>query len=73
LRAGDRSLEAPAHVSAGVHPGVVALAAGQGHTAYGRHARAQGVNAFSLFDAASDEDGFLMQASAVELRKRAGS
>jgi anaerobic selenocysteine-containing dehydrogenase len=59
---GERSLTAPAHVSPGIVPGVVALAAGQGHTANGRHADGRGVNAYSLLEAAADEDGFLMSA-----------
>jgi hypothetical protein len=56
-------------VSQGVVPGVVALAAGQGHTANGRHADGRGVNAYSLLEAAADEDGFLMSAGGLELRK----
>ncbi|MGH9389929.1 MAG: molybdopterin dinucleotide binding domain-containing protein, partial [Vicinamibacteria bacterium] len=56
LTAGSRTLTAPAHVSPGILPGVVALAAGQGHTANGRHARGRGVNAYSLLEAAADED-----------------
>ncbi len=50
LKAGDRTVTAPAHVSQGIVPGVVALAAGQGHTANGRHADGRGVNAYSLLD-----------------------
>ncbi|NLC55759.1 MAG: molybdopterin-dependent oxidoreductase, partial [Armatimonadetes bacterium] len=38
----------PVHVWEGVAPGVAALAAGQGHTAYGRYAKDVGVNAFGL-------------------------
>ncbi len=68
IAAGDRRVTAPAQVSPGIVPGVVALAAGQGHTASGRHAEGRGVNAYSLLEAAADEDGFLMSA-AVELRK----
>jgi anaerobic selenocysteine-containing dehydrogenase len=69
LTVSDRRLSAPAHVSQGVVPGVVALAAGQGHTANGRHADGRGVNAYSLLEAAADEDGFLMSAGGLELRK----
>jgi anaerobic selenocysteine-containing dehydrogenase len=60
---------APAHVSPGIIPGVVALAAGQGHTASGRHAQGRGVNAYSLLEAAADEDGVVSIAGTVELRK----
>jgi anaerobic selenocysteine-containing dehydrogenase len=68
LTAGDRTLTTPAHVSQGIVPGVVALAAGQGHTANGRHADGRGVNAYSLLEAAADTDGFLMSV-AVEIRR----
>ncbi len=70
LTAGDRAVTAPAHVSQGIVPGVVALAAGQGHTASGRHAEGRGVNAYSLLEAAADEDGFFSSV-AVEIRKAA--
>jgi molybdopterin-containing oxidoreductase family iron-sulfur binding subunit len=69
LRAGERSVEAPAFVSQGVVPGVVALAIGQGHTANGRHADGRGINAYSLLEAAADEDGFLLTTGKVEVRK----
>jgi anaerobic selenocysteine-containing dehydrogenase len=48
IQAGETTLTAPAHVSQGIVPGVVALAAGQGHTANGRHATGRGINAFAL-------------------------
>ena len=69
LRAGERTVTAPAHVSQGIVPGVVALAAGQGHTASGRHAEGRGVNAYSLLEAAADDDGLLMTAGSMEIRK----
>jgi hypothetical protein len=77
IRSGDQvevatagaTVTAPAHVSQGIVPGVVALAAGQGHTAGGRHAEGRGVNAYSLLEAAAGEDGFLLTAGNVELRK----
>jgi molybdopterin-containing oxidoreductase family iron-sulfur binding subunit len=69
LRAGERSVEAPAFVSQGIVPGVVALAVGQGHTANGRHADGRGVNAYSLLAPAVDEDGFLLTAEKVEIQK----
>src|SRR3990172_11040037 len=69
LTVSDRRLTAPAHVSQGIVPGVVALAAGQGHTANGRHADGRGVNPYSLLEAVADEDGFLMSAGPVDIRK----
>jgi anaerobic selenocysteine-containing dehydrogenase len=68
LTASDRTLTAPAHVTPGIVPGVVALAAGQGHTANGRHADGRGVSVYSLLEAEADEDGFLMSAT-VAIRK----
>jgi anaerobic selenocysteine-containing dehydrogenase len=69
IAAGGRMVTAPAHVSPGIVPGVVALAAGQGHTANGRHADGRGVNAYSLLAAEADEDGFLRTAEGIEIRK----
>lgn len=62
IRTGDRievrsasgALEAPAWVTPGLHPGVVAIAAGQGHREYGRYARGRGVNAYALLGRDSD-------------------
>jgi molybdopterin-containing oxidoreductase family iron-sulfur binding subunit len=42
------TVEAAAFVTPGIHPDVIAIAAGQGHTNNGRYANARGVNAFSL-------------------------
>jgi anaerobic selenocysteine-containing dehydrogenase len=69
VRNGSRSVTVPAHVSQGIHPGVVAIAAGQGHTAHGRYAEGRGVNVYSLLDATADDDGFLLSAPRVEIRK----
>jgi anaerobic selenocysteine-containing dehydrogenase len=69
VRAGERSLTAPVHASPGIHPGVVAISLGQGHSAYGRYASGRGQNAYGLLDAAADEDGFLMSAGDVDLQK----
>ena len=41
-------LHAPAHLSPTVRPDIVAVAAGQGHTHYGRFATGKGQNAFQL-------------------------
>ncbi|MCU0602022.1 MAG: 4Fe-4S dicluster domain-containing protein [Desulfobacterales bacterium] len=46
------SLEAPVYAAEVVHPGQVLMAAGQGHTAYGRYAENLGANPLSLLPAA---------------------
>ncbi len=48
------SVEVPAYVYAGIRKDAVALALGQGHTAYGRYATDRGVNAVALVPAATD-------------------
>ncbi|HEY8256756.1 MAG TPA: molybdopterin-dependent oxidoreductase [Gemmatimonadales bacterium] len=45
------SIEAPAYVYMGLHPGVVAVPLGLGHTAYGAFAEGRGVNALDLLGA----------------------
>ena len=50
LTGGAGTLTAEAFVTPGIHPDVVAVAAGQGHGAYGRYATGRGVNAFTLLD-----------------------
>jgi len=42
------TLEAPAYVHLGLHPGVVAMPLGYGHTEYGAFAQGRGVNALDL-------------------------
>jgi anaerobic selenocysteine-containing dehydrogenase len=42
------SVRAPAHLTPTLRPDVVAVAAGQGHTHYGRYAQGRGANAFRL-------------------------
>jgi anaerobic selenocysteine-containing dehydrogenase len=69
VQVGDRSLTAPVHPSPGIHPDVIAVGLGQGHTGYGRYARDRGRNPYALLDAAFDEDGFLMTATGVALQK----
>ncbi len=48
------TLEAAAYVTPGIHPHVIAIAAGQGHTNHGRYANGRGVNAFSLLGRSPD-------------------
>ncbi|MDP2952370.1 MAG: molybdopterin-dependent oxidoreductase, partial [Chloroflexota bacterium] len=44
------SLEAPVYVHPGIHPDVVAIPMGQGHTAFGRYAQNRGANPLVLVD-----------------------
>ncbi|GAB1341030.1 molybdopterin-dependent oxidoreductase [Gemmatimonas sp.] len=50
---------APAYIYMGVRPDTVAIALGQGHTAYGRFAQNIGVNAYDLVPAGWDAAGGL--------------
>ncbi|MFN9309042.1 molybdopterin-dependent oxidoreductase, partial [Gemmatimonas sp.] len=50
---------APAYIYMGVRPDTVAIALGQGHTAYGRFAQNIGVNAYDLIPAGWDAAGGL--------------
>jgi molybdopterin-containing oxidoreductase family iron-sulfur binding subunit len=44
LHTGHGSIEGPVHLSPGLHPSVLAVPLGQGHTAYGRYATDRGDN-----------------------------
>ncbi|HXW85465.1 MAG TPA: molybdopterin-dependent oxidoreductase [Candidatus Binataceae bacterium] len=44
------AIEVPAYLSDRVHPGVIAVPLGQGHTSYGRYAGGRGANPFVLLD-----------------------
>ena len=50
LESPQGKIEARAAVSPAAPPDAVVLAAGQGHTAYGRYARQRGANVFALLD-----------------------
>jgi molybdopterin-containing oxidoreductase family iron-sulfur binding subunit len=52
------TIEAPVYVYPGIHPDVVAVPLGLGHTAYGDFATGRGVNPLDLLDA-KDGRGFL--------------
>jgi anaerobic selenocysteine-containing dehydrogenase/Fe-S-cluster-containing dehydrogenase component len=52
------SIEAPVYIYPGLHPDVVAVPLGLGHTAYGEYAKDRGVNALDLLDS-KDGNGFL--------------
>jgi molybdopterin-containing oxidoreductase family iron-sulfur binding subunit len=53
------SITAPAYIYLGVQPETVAVALGQGHTAYGRYAEGIGVNAVAALGATYDGAGRL--------------
>ncbi len=52
------SIEAPVYVYPGIHPDVLAVPLGLGHTSYGEWATGRGVNALDLLDG-KDAGGFL--------------
>ncbi len=54
LRSASGTLKAPVFECPGIHPRVMAMAIGQGHSAFGRYARHQGQNPLALLDAAVD-------------------
>jgi anaerobic selenocysteine-containing dehydrogenase/Fe-S-cluster-containing dehydrogenase component len=51
LRTEHGTIEAPAYVSPRIHPGVIAVPLGQGHTSYGRWARNRGANPWAVLPA----------------------
>ncbi|HEX9564343.1 MAG TPA: molybdopterin-dependent oxidoreductase [Gemmatimonadaceae bacterium] len=53
------SVTAPAYLYLGIHPEAVAVALGQGHTAYGRYAQGIGINALDALGATVDGAGRL--------------
>ncbi len=55
LTSAQGMLELPAYIHFGLHPGVVAVPLGLGHTAYGDFARGRGVNALDLLGAPKGE------------------
>ena len=69
LRSESGTLKTPVFECPGIHPGVMVMAIGQGHTAYGRYARNQGQNPLALFDAgvdpASGGPSYLVRVSAT--------
>ncbi len=56
LESGAGGLTAPVYGYSGLHPEVSAMAIGQGHTAYGRYARGQGLNPLMLLAATADSE-----------------
>ncbi|MBI5589374.1 MAG: 4Fe-4S dicluster domain-containing protein [Deltaproteobacteria bacterium] len=56
LRSRFGTLKIPVFECPGIRPGVMAMAIGQGHTAFGRYARNQGQNPLTLLDAGVDPE-----------------
>jgi molybdopterin-containing oxidoreductase family iron-sulfur binding subunit len=54
LRSAHGSLEAPVYETVAVRPGVLAMAIGQGHSAYGRYAQGEGVDPLGLLPPETD-------------------
>jgi Fe-S-cluster-containing dehydrogenase component len=68
------SITAPAYIYLGIQPESVAVALGQGHTAYGRYAQAIGVNAVDALGATYDGGGRLALTQArATVAKAAGA
>ncbi len=53
LAAPQGTIELPAHLTTGVHPGALAVPIGQGHTSYGRYAKGRGANPWPMLVADS--------------------
>src|SRR4029453_7141226 len=66
------SITAPAYVYLGIQPETVAVALGQGHTAYGRYAQGIGVNAVDALGASFDGGGRLAWTQAKARVAKAG-
>ncbi|MDH5217265.1 MAG: molybdopterin-dependent oxidoreductase [Gammaproteobacteria bacterium] len=49
------SIEAQVYTHKGIHPDVVSVPMGQGHTDYGRYAKGRGVNPMSILDLLADK------------------
>ncbi len=64
VRTSAGEITAPAYPYMGVRPDTVAIALGQGHTAYGRFAEGVGVNAYTVVPSAWDSAGNLALVSA---------
>lgn len=67
----EGSIEVPVYIYRGVHPDVVAVPIGQGHTDYGRYATGRGVNSLKLLANVTDaKTGELsMYATRVKVEK----
>lgn len=67
------SVTAPAYLYLGIHPQAVAVALGQGHTAYGRYAQGIGANAVDALGATYDGGGRLAWTQARARVAKAGA
>ena len=67
LQQDRETLQGPAYVWAGIVPGAIVMAAGQGHTGLGRFARQRGSNPFRLL---GDRTGFMAYPIAVQAMGR---
>jgi hypothetical protein len=65
-------LEAPVYLYPAIHPGVIAIPFGQGHTAYGRYAHGRGVNPADLLGLIYNEAGDLAFAGMKVTLERTG-
>jgi anaerobic selenocysteine-containing dehydrogenase/Fe-S-cluster-containing dehydrogenase component len=69
IRSPSGTLKAPVFECPGIHQRAMVMAIGQGHTAFGRHARNQGQNPLALLDAgvdpASGGPSYLVRVSAA--------
>ena len=67
------SVTAPVYLFIGIRPDVIAIATGQGHTAYGRYAAGCGADAMSLLPVAEDaRSGASALVTRASLRKAVG-
>lgn len=71
VRSAHGALRAPAHLTEGIRPDVVGVAAGQGHTSYGRYAQARGANPFHLLAPSVEpvSGEVALSGTAVQIRK----
>jgi len=72
LSAGQASIEGPVYIYPGVHPDVVSVPFGYGHTAYGRFAQGRGANALDLVPSKAGEAFVPYLGTKVTLTKTGG-
>lgn len=68
LRTAQGAIEVPLYLTRHVHPEVIAVPIGQGHSAYGRYAMGVGANPLSILDAGKSEVSISQLTSGVSLR-----
>ncbi len=69
VRSEQGSVEVPAYLYPGIREDVVAMATGQGHTAYGRYAEGRGASVYGLLPANANVFGAVTHYTSVTLRK----